>query len=315
MSASAAPATPNAGGCRQVPRLRRKWNVNVTKCYVCHAKWRGAPGDQQRPSVPPEPAKCNKCHACLAKRGSMSPSATPATRNAGRCRQSQPSAISATLATRNKGRCREVPGLACVVKVHAAKCHAESVCQSCVWKMVCERECVRKRVCDKVVCERECVTKLCVKKLCVKRWCVKDGVRERECVTKLCVKDGVWKMVWERESVWQSCVWQSCVWKRVWQSFVWKMGCERECVTKLCVKDGVWKKVCDKVVCERWCVTKLWWQRGSGGGGGGGGTEAGRVQNQKQKPHTKMWGKNKKIERDCLMICDFSGALGTRQIH
>ena len=37
-----------------------------------------------------------------------------------------------------------------------------------------------------------------------------------------------------------------------------KVVCERWCVTKLCVKDGV----CDKVVCERWCgerwcVTKL----------------------------------------------------------
>ena len=42
----------------------------------------------------------------------------------------------------------------------------------------------------------------------------------------------------------------------------------------LCVKDGVR-------------------QRG-GGGGGGGGMEAGRIQNQKQEPHTKMWGKNTK---------------------
>ena len=32
-----------------------------------------------------------------------------------------------------------------------------------------------------------------------------------------------------------------------------KVVCERKCVTKLCAKDGV----CDKVVCERWCVTKL----------------------------------------------------------
>ena len=34
------------------------------------------------------------------------------------------------------------------------------------------------------------------------------------------------------------------------------------CVTKLCVKDGVCescvrKRVYDKVVCERWCATKL----------------------------------------------------------
>ena len=41
-----------------------------------------------------------------------------------------------------------------------------------------------------------------------------------------------------------------------------KVACERWCVTKWCVKDGVSKMVCDKVVCERWCgkrwcVTKL----------------------------------------------------------
>ena len=29
---------------------------------------------------------------------------------------------------------------------------------------------------------------------------------------------------------------------------------ERWCGTKLCVKDGVSNMVCDKVVCERWCV-------------------------------------------------------------
>ena len=35
-----------------------------------------------------------------------------------------------------------------------------------------------------------------------------------------------------------------------------KVVCDRERVTKLCVcvKDGVSKMVCDKVVCERWCV-------------------------------------------------------------
>ena len=42
---SATPATPNAGRCRQVPHLPRKWNVNVTKCHACHAKWRGTPCD------------------------------------------------------------------------------------------------------------------------------------------------------------------------------------------------------------------------------------------------------------------------------
>ena len=81
--------------------------------------------------------------------------------------------------------------------------------------------------------------------------------------------------------------------------------CERWCVTKLYVKDGVcerwcvtngvWKMVGNKVVCERWCVTKLCvkdgvWQCVRGGGGGGGG-RGGGIQNQKQEPHTKMWGK------------------------
>ena len=47
---------------------------------------------------------------------------------------------------------------------------------------------------------------------------------------------------------------------------------KRWCVTKLCVKDGVcvWKIVCDqvmcdKVVCERWCVTKRRRTDGRGG--------------------------------------------------
>ena len=42
--------------------------------------------------------------------------------------------------------------------------------------------------------------------------------------------------------------------------------------------------VVDKVVCERVWLTKM----GGGGGSGGGGG----IQNQKQEPHTKMWGKN-----------------------
>jgi hypothetical protein len=41
------------------------------------------------------------------------------------------------------------------------------------------------------------------------------------------------------------------------------------------------KDVCDKVKCDRWWLTKM--VGGSGGRGGG-------IQNQKQEPHTKMWG-------------------------
>ena len=38
------------------------------------------------------------------------------------------------------------------------------------------------------------------------------------------------------------------------------MVCQRWCETKSCVKDGVSKMVRDKVVCERWSVTK-WCER------------------------------------------------------
>ena len=62
--------------------------------------------------------------------------------------------------------------------------------------------------------------------------------------------------------------------------------------------------VCDKVVCERWCVTKRrrrrrrrWRRRrrGGGGGDGGGGGGAG-IQNQKQEPHAKMRGTKDKAQ-------------------
>ena len=86
------PATQNEGRCRQVPRLPRETNhqapplpremkVDVTLCHACHAKWRGAPGDQRRPTatngdqarhqVPRLPRKTKvdvtKCHACHVK--------------------------------------------------------------------------------------------------------------------------------------------------------------------------------------------------------------------------------------------------------
>ena len=35
------------------------------------------------------------------------------------------------------------------------------------------------------------------------------------------------------------------------------MLCQRWSVTKWCMKDGVSKMLCDKVVCERWCVSKM----------------------------------------------------------
>ena len=74
---SATPATQSAGGCRQVQRLPhkvprlpptratraspvseasrvpRKCSVHVAKCYACHAKRRGATGDQRHPGASP----------------------------------------------------------------------------------------------------------------------------------------------------------------------------------------------------------------------------------------------------------------------
>ena len=59
---------------------------------------------------------------------------------------------------------------------------------------------------------------------------------------------------------------------------------------------------CEEVVCELSCVSCVmascmcddgrskWGVREAAGGGGGG--EGGGIQNQKQEPHTKMWGKN-----------------------
>ena len=135
----------------------------------------------------------------------------------------------------------------------------ESVWQSVVWKLVCdkdlcERLCVKAGVCVwqscvcvwKIVCERLCVTKTCVEdcgRWCVTKFCVKYGLWQRWCVTKLCVKNGVW----------QRCAWQRWFVKDgVWQRCVWKMVCHKHGVTS-----GVYEMVCDKVVCERWCVTRM----------------------------------------------------------
>ena len=56
----------------------------------------------------------------------------------------------------------------------------------------------------------------------------------------------------------------------------------------------VWTScVCERFGEDKFCVSNLWVDKfwggwgGEGGGGGGGG-----IQNQKQEPHTKMWGKN-----------------------
>ena len=105
-----------------------------------------------------------------------------------------------------------------------------------VWKMVWQRWCVTKLYVKDGMWQRWCVTKLYVKDVmwmvCDKdgceRWCVKDGMWQRWCVTKLYVKDGMWQR-W--------CVTKLYVKDGMWQRWyvtdgVWKMVRD---------KDGVWQ--------------------------------------------------------------------------
>ena len=130
-------------------RLPGKTTVDVAKCHACYAQCRGVTARPRGPkrATRASPVSYHKCHACHAKRKSMSPSATPARQDNGRCRQvprlprkvlrrhratkgpqarhqSQPSAITATLATRNEGRCRQAPRMPRKTKVHVRKRHA-----------------------------------------------------------------------------------------------------------------------------------------------------------------------------------------------
>ena len=151
------------GQCHQVPRLRSKTKVDVTKCHTCLAKSRDAPGDPAPPSAPPEPAQCPKCHACDAKRRWMSPSATPATRNKGGCHHvprlprkvaMRPGRPSAPKRATRASPVLQAPRLPCETKADVAKCHA---CNA-GWQGVNTQP---------NACERLCVTKLCVTKLYV----------------------------------------------------------------------------------------------------------------------------------------------------
>ena len=137
---SATLATPNASRCLQAQRLPREMKVDVTKRHACHAKWRGAPGDQRRPNAPlgaisATPATWNeggchqvprlprktkvhvsKCHACHLKRRWMSPSATPATQSG--------AAPRATNGDQTRHQVQQVPHLPRKTKVYISKCHA-----------------------------------------------------------------------------------------------------------------------------------------------------------------------------------------------
>ena len=312
MSPGAKPASWNKGRCRQVPLLSRKSAAaprhpsappdpaQSHKCYACHVKRRwmspsATPASWNEGGCKVDVAKCCACHAKVPQRHGAQArhesqpsliSATPATRNEGRCRQVP------CLPTWNEGTCRQVPRLPretpgrCrqvprrkrqVARLPRESCDKSCMWQSCVWQSYVWQSCVWQVVCDKVACDKlcVCVTKLHVTKLYVTKLCV--------CVTKLCVCDNLYvtKLYVTKLCVTKLCVTKLCVTKLyvtklcvtscVWQSCVWQVVCDKVvCDKVVCVCDKV---VCDKVVCGR-----------------GGGTARG-VQIQKQDPHTILWGK------------------------
>ena len=137
---SATPATQSERRCHQVPHLPRKVKVHVAKCHACHAK-----------------------------RQSMSPSATPATQRAAAStasfgnpvrHQSRPSAVSATPATQSERRRHQGPRLPRSFGNPVRHQSRPSAVSGRVWtSCVCEQV-----VCGQVVCEQvvSCVRTRCV---------------------------------------------------------------------------------------------------------------------------------------------------------
>ena len=139
----------------------------------------------------------------------------------------------------------------------------------CVWVWVKLVECEWSYcMCDKVVCVWVCVKLLYVKFVCEVIVC------ERWYVTKLCVC----------ESVWNYCMLSLCVWSYC----MWEMVCDK--VVCVCVLVCV-KLLYVKFVCVwSYGMWHVWrWRREAGGGGGRRRSRPG-IQNQKQEPHTKLWG-------------------------
>ena len=148
-----------------MPRLPRKTKVDVTKCHACHAKCRGVTATKTGRSAQPEPVQCHKCHACHAKPRSMSPCATPA--------------------TRNDSGCDHAPRLLRKTKVDVTKCHAcHAKCRGVTatktgpsappWPAQCHNchACHAKLSPSATPTERWCVTRLCLTKSVCERWCV-----------------------------------------------------------------------------------------------------------------------------------------------
>ena len=136
-------------------------------------------------------------------------------------------------------------------------------------------------VCDKAVCEVMYVTdgmwQSCVLSLRVWSYCMWKMV----CDKVVCVCE----VMYVTDGMWQSCVLSLCVWSMVW----WQ-----SCMLSLCV--------CEVIVCERWCVTG-----GRRREEGGGRRERPGIQNQKQEPHTKLWGTKQ--------FCETSAKSGSSQLQ
>ena len=99
----------------------------------------------------------------------------------------------------------------------------------------------------------------------------------------------VWTKCVVTKCVWTKCVWTKCVLtKCVLIKCVDKVCVDKVCVDKVCVDKVCVDKVCYKVSVDKVCVDKVL--------EGGEEEEAEEaepgIQNQKQEPHTKMWGKS-----------------------
>ena len=179
---SATPATHTTSMSPSATPATRKVQVDVAKRHACHAKCRGATGDQRRPSAPPEPAQCHKCRACHAKCRGMKCHACHAKCRGATGDQRRPSAPGEPQVPRLPRKCyvHVAKGHACHAKcyVHVDKRHAchekcrgamgdqrrpsatrgspvsyvPRLLRKCYVHVVCERRCVKDGVCDQVVC-------------------------------------------------------------------------------------------------------------------------------------------------------------------
>ena len=135
----------------------------------------------------------------------------------------------------------------------------------CVTRVVCMKDgvwqrCAWKTVSDEGVFEKLCVTNVCDKAACNKR-CV-TNLRVEDVKKNMCDKR-VWKMVWDKPMHDT----QACLKHGVYGKLLaCKVMCDRWCVTKLnvtelLVKDAVWQSCVPssvwKIVCDKGCV----WQR------------------------------------------------------